>query len=60
MLQRLLRFSIEHPLAVLLLTLASAVTGVVSFLHLPIDAVPDITNNQVQISTLAPSLSPSL
>lgn len=58
MLQRLLRVSIEHPLAVLLLTLASAVTGVLSFRRLPIDAVPDITNNQVQISTLAPSLSP--
>jgi hypothetical protein len=58
MLQRLLRASIDHPLIVLLLTLASAVAGVVSFLRLPIDAVPDITNNQVQINTLAPSLAP--
>ncbi len=58
MLQRVLRFSIYHPGFVLLLTLIGVVAGVFSLLRLPIDAVPDITNNQVQINTVAPSLSP--
>ncbi len=58
MLQRVLRFSIYHPGFVLLLTVIGVVAGVFSLLRLPIDAVPDITNNQVQINTVAPSLSP--
>ena len=58
MLQRVLRFSIHHPGFVLLLTVIGVVAGVFSLLRLPIDAVPDITNNQVQINTVAPSLSP--
>ena len=58
MLQRILRFSIYHPGFVLLLTIFGVAAGVVSLLRLPIDAVPDITNNQVQINTVAPSLSP--
>ena len=58
MLQRILRFSIEHPGFILLLTLVSVAAGAISLLRLPIDAVPDITNNQVQINTLATSLSP--
>ena len=57
MLQRALRFSIHHPGLVLVLTLLGAAAGVVSLLRLPIDAVPDITNNQVQINTVVPSLS---
>jgi cobalt-zinc-cadmium resistance protein CzcA len=58
MLQRILRSSIQHPGLVVLLTALAAVAGAVSLLRLPIDAVPDITNNQVQINTVAPSLSP--
>ncbi|MBC7896854.1 MAG: efflux RND transporter permease subunit, partial [Cytophagaceae bacterium] len=58
MLQRILRFSIYHPGLVLVLTLTTAAAGVVSLTRLPIDAVPDITNNQVQINTVAASLAP--
>ena len=58
MLQRILRYSIYHPGAVLLLAIIAVAAGVVSLRRLPIDAVPDITNNQVQINTVAASLSP--
>ena len=57
MLQRVLRFSIYHPGIVVVLTILGAIAGIVSLGSLPIDAVPDITNNQVQINTVAPSLS---
>jgi len=58
MLQAVLKFSIEHRYLVVLLTLVAAGAGVFSLRRLPIDAVPDITNNQVQINTSYPSLSP--
>jgi len=58
MLDRLLSFSIAHRGFVVLATLALAAIGLHSLQQLPIDAVPDITNNQVQINTLVPSLSP--
>ena len=58
MLQQLLRLSIEHRRVVILLTLAAAGLGTWSLFALPIDAVPDITGVQVQINTMAPSLSP--
>jgi cobalt-zinc-cadmium resistance protein CzcA len=58
MLQRILRFSIHHPGLVIVLTVLGAIAGVFSLVRLPIDAVPDITNNQVQINTVAPSLAP--
>ena len=58
MLERLLHFSIHHRYPVVMLTLAAAAAGVFALARLPIDAVPDITNNQVQINALAPSLSP--
>ncbi|CAM8626041.1 CusA/CzcA family heavy metal efflux RND transporter [Sphingobium sp.] len=45
---------------VLLLTAIAAVIGGVALHRLPIDAVPDITNNQVQINVRAPALSPEL
>ncbi|WP_163434550.1 efflux RND transporter permease subunit, partial [Escherichia coli] len=44
--------------AVLLAVLAMAALGVFGALRLPIDAVPDITNVQVQINTAAPGYSP--
>ena len=58
MLKNLIRFSIQHRWLVLLTTLALAALGVWNFTRLPIDAVPDITNVQVQINTEAPGYSP--
>ncbi len=58
MLEQLLHFSIKHRWLVVLLTVAVGGLGVWSLTQLPIDAVPDITNNQVQINTLAPAFSP--
>ncbi|MHB8971958.1 MAG: efflux RND transporter permease subunit [Pirellulaceae bacterium] len=59
MLERVLNFSIQHRFLVVLLTLAAALLGIWSFQRLPIDAVPDITNNQVQINTVYPAFSPA-
>src|SRR5215475_575836 len=58
MLERIIRFAIEHRLLVVLLTLAAAGLGGYALQRLPIDAVPDITNKQVQINTEAAALSP--
>ncbi len=58
MFERLLKFSIEQRWLILLATLAIAVLGVYNYQRLPIDAVPDITNVQVQINTEAPGYSP--
>lgn len=58
MLERILAFSVAHRWLVLLATLAAAAAGVFSFKRLPIDAVPDITNVQVQINTVVSALSP--
>jgi heavy metal efflux system protein len=57
MLERILAFSIRNRAAVVLTVAALAALGAWSLTRLPIDAVPDITNNQVQINTLVPSLS---
>ncbi|MCZ0735630.1 efflux RND transporter permease subunit [Phreatobacter sp. AB_2022a] len=58
MIARILAFSVHQRWLVVLLTFAAAAFGIWSLTKLPIDAVPDITNNQVQINTLAPALSP--
>src|SRR5262245_53629611 len=58
MIERVLAFSVRRRWLVLLATLIAAAAGVWSLMRLPIDAVPDITNNQVQINALAPALSP--
>ena len=58
MLERILHFSIYNRLFVILVTVAAGIVGVGSLLRLPIDAVPDITNNQVQINTVYPAYSP--
>jgi heavy metal efflux system protein len=58
MISRLVTFSVERRWLVLLLTLVAALGGIFALQRLPIDAVPDITNNQVQVNVLAPSLSP--
>ncbi|MBL7527344.1 CusA/CzcA family heavy metal efflux RND transporter [Legionella bononiensis] len=58
MLERIIRFSLKHRWFVLLFTLIIAGLGVYNFQHLPIDAVPDITNVQVQINTEAIGYTP--
>ena len=58
MFERLLRVSIAQRGLVLLAVLAVAVLGVFSYRQLPIDAVPDITNVQVQVNSAAPGFSP--
>lgn len=57
MLDKIIRFSVRNKLVVGILTLILAGAGIYSLLRLPVDAVPDITNNQVQIITQSPSLA---
>lgn len=57
MLDKIIHYSIKNKLVVGLFTLALVIWGSYSLMRLPIDAVPDITNNQVQIITSAPSQS---
>ncbi|MBA2367675.1 MAG: CusA/CzcA family heavy metal efflux RND transporter [Candidatus Protochlamydia sp.] len=58
MIEKILRFSIYNRVFIILLTLLAASYGVYTLKNLPIDIVPDITNNQVQINALASGLSP--
>lgn len=58
MFERIIGFSIRNPLIIAIGVTGLIVWGVVSFQRLPIDAVPDITNNQVQVVTLTPALAP--
>lgn len=58
MFNRILRFSIDNRYSVLAVTALVAIVGVFSYHRLIIDAVPDITNVQVQINTEAPGYSP--
>ncbi|MEZ6044140.1 MAG: CusA/CzcA family heavy metal efflux RND transporter [Planctomycetaceae bacterium] len=58
MLTRLIEFSLNNRGLVIILTLLVALAGGYSAIHLPIDAVPDMTNVQVQVVTDAGSLSP--
>ena len=58
MISRILAFSVRQRWLVLLLSLLAAALGIYSLTKLPIDAVPDITNNQVQVNTVVPQLSP--
>ncbi|MFK8038749.1 MAG: CusA/CzcA family heavy metal efflux RND transporter [Crocinitomicaceae bacterium] len=57
MLNKIIFFSIKNKFVIGLFTLALIVWGVFSATKLPIDALPDITNNQVQILTTSPTLS---
>ncbi|MCE6991051.1 CusA/CzcA family heavy metal efflux RND transporter [Dyadobacter sp. CY323] len=57
MLDKIIYFSIHNKLVVGIFTLALTVWGIYSLTQLPIDAVPDITNNQVQVITSSPSLA---
>jgi cobalt-zinc-cadmium resistance protein CzcA len=58
MLNAIIESSLNNRFFVLMATVLVAGTGVYSALHLPIDAVPDLTNVQVQVITEAPALSP--
>ncbi|MEG2479960.1 MAG: efflux RND transporter permease subunit, partial [Mucinivorans sp.] len=51
-------FSVKNKLFVGLTTLFLLLGGIYAMLTLPVDAVPDITNNQVQIVTVSPTLAP--
>ncbi len=57
MLNSIISFSIRNKIIIGLLTLALVLWGGYSLTQLPIDAVPDITNNQVQVLTVSPSLA---
>lgn len=57
MLNKIIQFSIKNKLIIGLMVLGLVLWGVYSIKKLPIDAVPDITNNQVQVITLSPSLA---
>ena len=58
MIERILRFAIHQRWLVIIATLAMAALGLYNYTRLPIDAVPDITNVQVQVNTEAPGYSP--
>jgi len=56
MFEKIIKFSIKNKMAIGAMTALLVIWGVYSLSRLPIDAVPDITNNQVQVITLAPTL----
>jgi cobalt-zinc-cadmium resistance protein CzcA len=57
MINRIIIFSIRNKFVILLFVLALTGWGIYSLTKLPVDAIPDITNNQVQVISLAPSLA---
>lgn len=58
MLKNIVYYSLIHPIQILFLTCLLVAAGFYSFKHLPIDAVPDITNIQVQVNTKVEGLGP--
>ena len=58
MLSHLISFSVSQRILVICMALAMAGLGIYNFIRLPIDAVPDITNVQVQINSNAPGYAP--
>ena len=56
MLNSIIRFSIKNKLVIGIMTIALMLIGLYQLQHLPIDAVPDITDNQVQVITISPAL----
>ena len=58
MIDGILAFSIRQRWMVMIVVFAAAAFGAWNFTRLPIDAVPDITNVQVQINSIAPGYSP--
>ena len=57
MLNGIIRFSIRNKLILGLITAAWIVWGIIEMIRLPVDALPDITSNQVQIITVSPTLA---
>ncbi|MEG1230263.1 MAG: efflux RND transporter permease subunit, partial [Flavobacterium sp.] len=57
MLDKIIQFSIRNKFVILLFTLVLIAWGSYSLKKLPLDALPDVTNNQVQIITTAPTLA---
>src|SRR5690606_35550916 len=57
MLQKIIRFSVRNKLIVGLFTIALVVWGVIELRKLPLDALPDITSNHVQVITVSPTLA---
>lgn len=57
MINQIINFSIRNKLMVILFTLSIAAFGIYSVFHIPVGAVPDITNNQVQVITVSENLS---
>ena len=56
-LDKIIKFSIQNKIVIGIMTVLWIIWGVWSATKLPIDAVPDITNNQVQIITVSPTLA---
>ncbi|QZT39078.1 CusA/CzcA family heavy metal efflux RND transporter [Halosquirtibacter xylanolyticus] len=56
MIDKIISFSIKNKFFIALMTLVMIVTGLYSMKNIPLDATPDITNNQVQVITVAPNL----
>lgn len=57
MFEKIIRFSVHNKLVVALITLAIILLGLRAMFEVPLDAVPDITNNQVQVVTSSPTLA---
>lgn len=57
MIAHLIQFSVRHKLLVMLGTLALVIWGAISLKNLPLDAIPDVTNEQVVVATQSPNLS---
>ena len=57
MLDKIIKFSIQNKIVIGVMTILWIIWGVWSASKLPVDAVPDITNNQVQIITVSPTLA---
>jgi len=58
MIDKLITFAVQRRYVVIVVTLIIALLGAVNLSRLPIDAVPDVTTKQVQVNSIAPSLSP--
>ncbi len=57
MLNKIIQFSVRNKLIIGLLTIGLMIWGTINIIRLPIDALPDITSNQVQVITVSPSLA---
>ena len=57
MLEKIIGFSLKFKLIIILFTLTIAAFGIYAILNIPVGAVPDITNNQVQVITTSGNLS---